>query len=138
MRTWSSTAGPTSAWGSSRPSRRARAGRARIATCSGFHSLRVERGAQMSENGEVRIDIESFGPGPEVNDEVSEAVLDHPSVQEYLDGTRHRLLSVRLLIPRSRASRTSRRPRTVTGPRSTTTPTTGQWWPRGVSTTSRA
>src|SRR3712207_5597519 len=97
MRTWSSTAGPTSAWGSSRPSRRARAGRARIATCSGFHSLRVERGARMNENGEVRIDIESFGPGPEVNDEVSEAVLDHPSVKEYLDGTRHRLLNVRLL-----------------------------------------
>jgi hypothetical protein len=51
----------------------------------------------MSENGDVRIEIESFGPGPEVNDEVSEAVLDHPSVQEYLDGTRHRLLNVRLL-----------------------------------------
>ena len=53
----------------------------------------------MSENeqGDVRIEIEPFGPGPEVNEEVSEAVLDHPSVQEYLDGTRHRLLSVRLL-----------------------------------------
>src|SRR3712207_8551309 len=51
----------------------------------------------MSENGDGRIEIESFGPGPEVNDEVSEAVLDHPSVQEYLDGTRHRLLNVRLL-----------------------------------------
>src|SRR5215208_1698426 len=53
----------------------------------------------MSENeqNDVRIEIEPFGPGPEVNEEVSEAVLDHPSVQEYLDGTRHRLLSVRLL-----------------------------------------
>ena len=53
----------------------------------------------MSENeqGNVRIEIEPFGPGPEVNDEVSEAVLDHPSVKEYLDGTRHRLLNVRLL-----------------------------------------
>ena len=53
----------------------------------------------MSENeqGDVRIEIEPFGPGPEVNEEVSEAVLDHPSVKEYLDGTRHRLLNVRLL-----------------------------------------
>ena len=53
----------------------------------------------MSENerDDLRIEIEPFGPGPEVNDEVSEAVLDHPSVQEYLDGTRHRLLNVRLL-----------------------------------------
>ncbi|HEV8224075.1 MAG TPA: hypothetical protein VGP74_02365, partial [Rubrobacteraceae bacterium] len=53
----------------------------------------------MSENehGDVRIEIEPFGPGPEVNEEVSKAVLDHPAVQEYLDGTRHRLLSVRLL-----------------------------------------
>ena len=56
-------------------------------------------GPRMSENeqGDVRIEIEPFGPGPQVNDEVSEAVLDHPSVQEYLDGTRHRLLNVRLL-----------------------------------------
>jgi hypothetical protein len=53
----------------------------------------------MSENeqGDVRIEIERFGPGPEVNEEVSEAVLDHPSVKEHLDGTRHRLLTVRLL-----------------------------------------
>src|ERR687893_1080253 len=55
----------------------------------------------MNENGndhdDLQIEVEQFGPGPEVNDEVSEAVLDHPSVQEYLDGTRHRLLNVRLL-----------------------------------------
>src|SRR3712207_3282492 len=53
----------------------------------------------MSENeqGDVRIEIEPFGPGPDINEEVSEAVLDHPSVKEYLDGTRHRLLNVRLL-----------------------------------------
>jgi hypothetical protein len=53
----------------------------------------------MSENeqGDVRIEIEPFGPGPAVNDEVSEAVLDHHSVQGYLDGTRHRLINVRLL-----------------------------------------
>ncbi len=50
-----------------------------------------------NEQGDVRIEIEPFGPGPEVNDEVSEVVLDHPSVQQYLDGTRHRLLNVRLL-----------------------------------------
>src|SRR5918997_700653 len=55
----------------------------------------------MNENGndhdDLQIEVEQFGPGPEVNDEVSEAVLDHPSVQEYLDGTRHWLLFVRLL-----------------------------------------
>ena len=36
----------------------------------------------MSENDDLRIDIERFGPGPEVTDEVSRAVLDHPSVQD--------------------------------------------------------
>jgi hypothetical protein len=42
----------------------------------------------MSENeqGDVRIEIEPFGPGPEVNDEVSEAVLDHPSVRSTWTG----------------------------------------------------
>ena len=55
----------------------------------------------MTENGnehsDLRINIESFGPGPEATDEVREAVSDHPSVKEYLDETRHRLLSVELL-----------------------------------------
>jgi hypothetical protein len=55
----------------------------------------------MSENesGDLRIDIARFGPGPEVTDEVSRAVLDHPSVQGHLENMRHRLLSVRLLEP---------------------------------------
>jgi len=55
----------------------------------------------MSENehSDLQINIERFGPGPEAIDEVSRAALDHPSVQEYLRGTRHRLLSVRLLDP---------------------------------------
>ena len=52
-----------------------------------------------NEHGDPQIDIERFGPGPEVIDEVSQTVLDHPSVREYLSGTRHRLLSVRLLEP---------------------------------------
>ena len=52
-----------------------------------------------NENSDLRIEIERFGPGPEVVDEVSQIVLDHPSVKEHLDGTRHRLLSVRLLDP---------------------------------------
>ncbi|HSL01426.1 MAG TPA: hypothetical protein VK869_13915 [Rubrobacteraceae bacterium] len=51
----------------------------------------------MSEDGELRIDIERFGPGPEVIDEVSRDVLDHPSVREELGEARHRLLSVQLL-----------------------------------------
>jgi hypothetical protein len=52
-----------------------------------------------NERSDVRINIERFGPGPEVIDEVSQATLGHPSVQGYLSGTRHRLLSVRLLTP---------------------------------------
>jgi hypothetical protein len=34
----------------------------------------------MSENehSDLQINIERFGPGPEVIDEVSQAVLDHP------------------------------------------------------------
>jgi Copper amine oxidase, enzyme domain len=51
----------------------------------------------MSEHSDLQINIERFGPGPEVIDEVSQTVLDHPSVQGFLRGTRHRLLSVRLL-----------------------------------------
>jgi hypothetical protein len=53
----------------------------------------------MNENGDLRIDIERFGPGPEVIEEVSQAALNHPSVQRQLSETRHRLLSVRLLTP---------------------------------------
>jgi hypothetical protein len=46
-----------------------------------------------------QIDIERSGPGPEVIDEVSRAGLGHPSVQEQLGETRHRLLSIQLLEP---------------------------------------
>jgi hypothetical protein len=52
-----------------------------------------------NDHDDQQIDIERFGPGPEVIDEVSRAVLSHPSVQEQLGETRHRLLSVRLLEP---------------------------------------
>jgi hypothetical protein len=51
------------------------------------------------EHDDLQIDIERFGPGPEVIDEVSRAVLGHPSVQEQLGEARHRLLSVQLLEP---------------------------------------
>src|SRR5918995_3037826 len=57
----------------------------------------------MNENGndhdDLQIEVEQFGPGPEVIDEVSQTVLDHPSVREQLRETRHRLLTVRLLQP---------------------------------------
>jgi hypothetical protein len=52
-----------------------------------------------NDHDDLQIDIERFGPGSEVIDEVSLAVLNHPSVQEQLGETRHRLLSVRLLEP---------------------------------------
>ena len=53
----------------------------------------------MTDNGDVQINIEPVGPGPEVIDEVSQALSEHPSVQEHLDGTRNRLLSIELLNP---------------------------------------
>src|ERR671911_1341651 len=57
----------------------------------------------MNENGndhdDLQIEVEQFGPGHEVIDEVSQTVLDHPSVREQLRETRHRLLTVRLLQP---------------------------------------
>src|ERR671911_1396324 len=57
----------------------------------------------MNENGndhdDLQIEVEQFGPGPEVIDEGSQTVLDHPSVREQLRETRHRLLTVRLLQP---------------------------------------
>src|SRR5918911_2038380 len=53
----------------------------------------------MTEHSDVQINIERVGPGPEVIDEVSQALSEHPSVQEHLDGTRNRLLSIELLNP---------------------------------------
>src|SRR5215207_8308711 len=53
----------------------------------------------MSEHNDVQIDIESIDPGPEVIDEVSQALSEHPSVQERLSETRSRLFSVELLEP---------------------------------------
>src|ERR687886_366175 len=53
----------------------------------------------MTENNDVHINIERSGPGPEVIDEVSQALAEHASVQEQLSETRSRLLSVELLDP---------------------------------------
>jgi Copper amine oxidase, enzyme domain len=53
----------------------------------------------MTEYNEVQVNIEPVGPGPEVIDEVSQALSEHPSVQEQLSETRSRLLSVELLNP---------------------------------------
>src|SRR5919205_43680 len=53
----------------------------------------------MTEHSDVQINIERVGPGPEVIDEVSQALSEHPSVQEHLGGTRNRLLSIELLNP---------------------------------------
>src|ERR671916_1842572 len=53
----------------------------------------------MTEHNEVQVNIESVGPGPEVIDEVKQALSEHPSVQEHLSETRSRLLSVELLNP---------------------------------------
>ena len=50
----------------------------------------------MNENGnerdDLRIDVESVGPGTETIDEVRRASLEHPSVRERLRGKRNRLL----------------------------------------------
>jgi len=53
----------------------------------------------MTEYNDVHINIERSGPGPEVIDEVSQALAEHASVQEQLSETRNRLLSVELLDP---------------------------------------
>jgi hypothetical protein len=53
----------------------------------------------MTEHSDVQINIERFGPGPEVIDEVSQALSEHPSLQEHLRETRSRLFSVELLEP---------------------------------------
>src|SRR5215210_2257345 len=53
----------------------------------------------MTEYNEVQVNIEPAGPGPEVLDEVSQALSEHASVQERLSETRSRLLSVELLNP---------------------------------------
>src|ERR687896_749794 len=53
----------------------------------------------MTEHNEVQVNIEWAGPGPEVVDEVSQALSEHPSVQEQLSETRQRLLSIELLNP---------------------------------------
>src|SRR5215203_5246725 len=53
----------------------------------------------MSEYNDVQVNIEPVGPGPEVIDEVSQALSEHASVQAQLSETRSRLLSVELLNP---------------------------------------
>src|SRR5918992_737281 len=53
----------------------------------------------MTEYNDVQVNIESVGPGPEVIDEVKQALSEHASVQEQLSETRSRLLSVELLDP---------------------------------------
>jgi len=53
----------------------------------------------VTEYNDVQINIEPVGPGPEVIDEVSQALAEHPSVQEHLTEIRSRLLSIELLDP---------------------------------------
>src|SRR5918997_2761508 len=53
----------------------------------------------MTEHNEVQVNIEWAGPGPEVVDEVSQALSEHASVQAQLSETRQRLLSIELLNP---------------------------------------
>ena len=48
----------------------------------------------MTEYNDVQVNIEPVGPGPEVIDEVSQALSEHASVQAQLSETRGRLLSV--------------------------------------------
>jgi hypothetical protein len=53
----------------------------------------------MTEHSDMQINIEPVGPGPEVIDEISQALSEHPSVQAQLSETRQRLLSIELLNP---------------------------------------
>ncbi len=51
----------------------------------------------MNEQGDLQINIERFGRGPDAIDEARRASLEHPSVRERLRGKRNRLLSVQLV-----------------------------------------
>jgi hypothetical protein len=53
----------------------------------------------MNEQGDLQINIETFGPEPETIEGVSRAAVEHPATQEYLSETRNRLLWVELLEP---------------------------------------
>jgi hypothetical protein len=53
----------------------------------------------MNEQSDLQIDIERLGPGPEIIEEISRAVVEQPSAQEYLSETRNRLLWFELLKP---------------------------------------
>jgi len=55
-----------------------------------------------NERGDVRIDVERFGRGPDAVEEGRRASLEHPSVRERLRGKRNRLLSVQLVEPAGR------------------------------------
>jgi hypothetical protein len=55
-----------------------------------------------NEHNDLRINVESFGRGPDIIDEVRRASLEHPSVRERLRGKRNRLLSVQLVEPAGR------------------------------------
>ena len=78
----------------------------------------------MTEHSDMRVHIEPVGSGPEVIDEVTQALTEHPSVRAQLSETRQRLLSVELLNPVARAEPTVWS-RTATTPRLTTTLTIG-------------
>src|SRR6266404_1642689 len=52
-----------------------------------------------AERGDLSVKFESRGPEPSRIDRVTQALVDHPSVQEFLGKTRNRMLSFELIEP---------------------------------------
>src|SRR5258708_15641478 len=52
-----------------------------------------------AERGELSVKFESPSPAPSRIDRVTQGLVDHPSVQEFLGKTRNRMLSFELIEP---------------------------------------
>ncbi len=55
--------------------------------------------ASRAKGEEISVKIQSYGPGPEQVQALAPSVTRHPTIQEYLAKTRHRLLRLDLLDP---------------------------------------
>lgn len=54
---------------------------------------------QITAGSELSVDIAPWGPRPALLQEIARIIVRHPSVLDFLKGTRHRLLSVDLVEP---------------------------------------
>jgi hypothetical protein len=64
----------------------------------------------MSEEREITINVEKFGPDADLHEEISRALIDHPLIQEQLGGARSRLLSLEWVDSMALSERKTSRP----------------------------